>query len=85
MHQHILGTSLYSNLKGVFGDSRQAVVHGASSTGIDYNLPYLIRFTHLRRPIRLHNAHESWKHTKASFRKVQIHLKELQDILCFIP
>lgn len=66
-----MGVILFSYLKGVFGDSRQAVVHVASSTGVDDYLAYLICFTQLRRPVWLHNAHQSWRHTKATFRQLQ--------------
>lgn len=52
---------LLTHLKGVFSESRQAVVHGASCTGVDNYLSNLIRFTQLRRSIWLHNAHQSCK------------------------
>lgn len=51
---------LLSCLKGVFGDSRQAVVHVASSTRVDYYLTYLVGFTQLRRSVWPNNAHQSW-------------------------
>lgn len=56
-------------LKGVLCESRQAVVHVASSARVDYYLSYLICFTQLRRPVRLNNAHQCWRRTKMTFRK----------------
>lgn len=52
-----------SYLEGVFGDSRQPVVHGASGPRVDDYLSDLVCFTQLRRPIRLNDAHQSWRHT----------------------
>lgn len=72
-HRQIVGVTPLSYLKGVFGDSRQAVVHVASSTGVYYYLSYLICFTQLRRPVCLYNAHQSWRHTKVAFRKHGLH------------
>lgn len=43
--QRKIDVVLLSCLKGVFGDSRQAVVHVASSTRVDYYLTYLVGFT----------------------------------------
>lgn len=58
-----------SYLKGVFCDSRQAIVHGAPSTRVDYYLSYLICFTQLGRSVRLNDAHQSWRPIKTAFRK----------------
>lgn len=68
---------LLSYLKGVFGDPRQAVVHVASSTGVDYYLTNLICFTELRRSIWPNSAHQGWRHTMAAFR----HLIYLIDFI----
>lgn len=68
-----MGITLLSNLKGVFGDSRQAVVHVAPSAGVYYYLSYLICFTQLRRTIWLNNAHQSCRHRKITIRKYDLH------------
>ena len=49
-----------SDLEGVLGDSREAVVHGASGARVEDDLSDLIRLTQLRRPVRLHYTHQSW-------------------------
>lgn len=61
-----MGSTLLSYLEGVFGDSRQAVVHVASGTGVYYYLSYLICFTQLRWPVWLNDAHQSWRHPKVT-------------------
>lgn len=55
------GVSFLSYLKGVFCESRQAVVHVASSTRVYYYLSNLIGFTQLRWTVWLDDAHESWR------------------------
>lgn len=72
-HRQTVGDTLLSYLKGVFGDSRQPIVHVASSSGVYYYLSYLVCFTQLRRPVRLNNAHQSWRHTKVAFWKCALY------------
>ena len=48
-----------TDLKGVLGDSRQAVVHGSPSPGVEHDLPDLVCLTQLGRPVRFHDTHES--------------------------
>lgn len=49
-----------TDLKCVFGDTRQAVIHGASSPRVDHYLSYFICLAQLRRPVWFYNAHQSW-------------------------
>lgn len=54
---------LFAYLKGVFGDSGQAVVHVAPSTGVHDYFSDLVRFTQLRWPVWLNQAHQRWNST----------------------
>ena len=49
-----------TDLKRVLGDTRQPIVHGASGPRVDHNLSYFIRLAELCRPVRFHDAHQSW-------------------------
>lgn len=54
------GFQTLTDLKCVLSDTRQAIVHGASSPRVDHNLSYFICLAQLRRPVRFYNAHQSW-------------------------
>lgn len=48
-----------TDLKCVLGDTRQTVVQGAPCSRVDDYFPYFICLAKLRRPLWLHNAHQS--------------------------
>lgn len=54
------GFQTLTDLECVLGDTRQAVVHGASSPRVDHYLSYFICLAQLRRSVWFHNAHQSW-------------------------